>query len=86
MQTMKAAVTTNPVSLAGAIAAAVSKEGKAEIRAIGAGAVNQAVKAIAVARGQPVERIWFACRDLRRYPRMETSGPQFGSRWRHYED
>lgn len=51
METMKAAVTTNPVSLAGAIAAAVSKEGKAEIIAIGAGAVNQAVKAIAVARG-----------------------------------
>lgn len=51
METMKAAATTNPVSLAGAIAAAVNKDGKAEIRAIGAGAVNQAVKAIAVARG-----------------------------------
>lgn len=51
MEIMKVASTTNPASLAGAIATSVTAEGKAEIRAIGAGAVNQAVKAIAVARG-----------------------------------
>lgn len=42
---------SNPNSLAGAIAAAVKEQGKAEIQTIGAGALNQAIKAIAVARG-----------------------------------
>lgn len=35
---------------AGAIAGAVRKRGQAEVRAIGAGAVNQAIKSVAVAR------------------------------------
>lgn len=42
---------SNPNSLAGAIAAAVKEQGKAELQTIGAGALNQAIKAIAVARG-----------------------------------
>lgn len=37
-------------SVAGAIAATIKEKDKVEIRAIGAGAINQAVKAIAVAR------------------------------------
>lgn len=38
-------------SVAGALAGVLRENGKAEIQAIGAGALNQAVKAIAIARG-----------------------------------
>jgi stage V sporulation protein S len=38
-------------AVAGAIAGVVREHGRADIQAIGAGAVNQAVKAIAIARG-----------------------------------
>jgi len=37
--------------VAGAIAGVFRKEGKVELQAIGAGAINQAVKAIAISRG-----------------------------------
>lgn len=50
METLKVSSKSNPNSVAGAIAGALSKENTVEIQAIGAGAVNQAVKAIAVAR------------------------------------
>ena len=42
---------SNPTLVAGALAAVVRKEGTVELQAVGAGAVNQAVKAIAIARG-----------------------------------
>lgn len=42
---------SNPAAVAGAIAGVVREHGKVEVTAIGAGAVNQAVKAIAIARG-----------------------------------
>lgn len=42
---------TNPQSLASAIAHAVYGNKKVILRAVGAGAVNQAVKAVAIARG-----------------------------------
>ena len=38
-------------SVAGAIAGVVREAGRADVQAIGAGAVNQAVKAAAIARG-----------------------------------
>jgi stage V sporulation protein S len=38
-------------SVAGAIAGVVREHGRADVQAIGAGAVNQAVKAVAIARG-----------------------------------
>jgi stage V sporulation protein S len=38
-------------AVAGAIAGVVREHGRADLQAIGAGAVNQAVKAIAIARG-----------------------------------
>ena len=38
-------------SVAGALAGVLREKGSAEIQAIGAGALNQAVKAIAIARG-----------------------------------
>ena len=48
---LKVSANSNPKSVAGALAAVFREQGKVEIQAIGAGAVNQAVKAIAIARG-----------------------------------
>jgi len=42
---------SSPTSVAGAIAGFIKEEGKVELQCIGAGAVNQATKAIAIARG-----------------------------------
>lgn len=42
---------TNPRAVAGAIAESIKEKESVVITAIGAGAVNQAVKAIAIARG-----------------------------------
>ena len=51
MTTLKVSTKSNPAKVAGAIAGVVREEGKAEIQTIGAGSLNQAVKAIAIARG-----------------------------------
>ena len=51
MTRLKAGAKTNPNSLAGAIAGLIREEGSVEIQTIGAGALNQAVKAVAIARG-----------------------------------
>ncbi|MCW2278424.1 stage V sporulation protein S [Heliophilum fasciatum] len=51
MEGLKVSAQSNPKSVAGALAAILREKGKAEIQAVGAGAVNQAVKAIAIARG-----------------------------------
>jgi stage V sporulation protein S len=51
IEVLKVAGTSRPVSVAGAIAGVVRNQGRVEIHAIGAGAVNQAVKAIAISRG-----------------------------------
>ena len=51
MELLKVSSKSNPKAVAGALAGVIREEGKAELQAIGAGAVNQAVKAIAIARG-----------------------------------
>ena len=51
MEILKISSKSNPNSVAGAIAGLVKESSKAEMQAIGAGAINQAVKAIAIARG-----------------------------------
>ncbi len=51
MEVLKVASNSNPNKVAGALAGVIREEGRAELQAIGAGAVNQAIKAIAVARG-----------------------------------
>lgn len=51
MDVLKVSSKSNPNAVAGALAGAVREKGSAEIQAIGAGAVNQAVKAVAIARG-----------------------------------
>ena len=42
---------SNPASVAGAITGVVRETGRCVLQAIGAGAVNQVVKAVAIARG-----------------------------------
>ncbi len=51
METLKVAAKSNPNAVAGALAEAIRKEGSAEVQVVGAGALNQAVKAVAIARG-----------------------------------
>ncbi|MEH7886915.1 stage V sporulation protein S [Bacillus sp. JJ1609] len=48
---LKVSSNSNPNSVAGAIAGALRERGSTEIQVIGAGALNQAIKAIAIARG-----------------------------------
>jgi len=51
MELLKVSSKSNPKAVAGALAGVLREEGKVELQAIGAGAVNQSVKAIAIARG-----------------------------------
>ncbi len=51
MEVLKVASNSNPNKVAGALAGVIRENGRAELQAIGAGAVNQAIKAIAIARG-----------------------------------
>ncbi len=51
MEVLKVSAQSNPKSVAGALAAVLREKGFAEIQAVGAGAVNQSIKAIAIARG-----------------------------------
>ncbi len=48
---IRVAATSRSTAVAGAVAGVVREHGRADVQAIGAGAVNQAVKAIAIARG-----------------------------------
>lgn len=51
MDVLRVSSGSNPNAVAGAIASIIKKGEVAEMQAIGAAAVNQAVKAIAIARG-----------------------------------
>ncbi|MCS7201839.1 MAG: stage V sporulation protein S [Dictyoglomus sp.] len=51
MEVLKVSAKSNPNAVAGALAGVIRERGRAEIQVIGAGAVNQAVKAIAITRG-----------------------------------
>jgi len=51
MTIMKVAATSNPRAVAGAVANTVREAQHADVQAIGPKAVNQAIKAIAIARG-----------------------------------
>ncbi|MBE7120088.1 stage V sporulation protein S [Bacillus cereus] len=48
---LKVSSKSSPNSVAGAIAGVLRTSGKVEIQVIGAGSLNQAIKAIAIARG-----------------------------------
>ncbi|MEW8955041.1 stage V sporulation protein S [Clostridium sp.] len=51
MEVLKVSAQSQPKSVAGALAAVLRDRENAEIQAVGAGAVNQAIKAIAITRG-----------------------------------
>ena len=51
MEVLKVSTKSSPNSVAGAISGVVREHGSVEIQAIGAGASNQAIKAVALARG-----------------------------------
>ncbi|HIT10738.1 MAG TPA: stage V sporulation protein S [Candidatus Onthousia faecigallinarum] len=51
METLKVSSKSNPNSVAGALANVFRSSGSVEIQAVGAGALNQAIKAVAIARG-----------------------------------
>ena len=51
METLKVGTKSNPNSVAGALANVIRQTGSVEMQAIGAGALNQAIKGIAIARG-----------------------------------
>lgn len=51
MESLKVSASSQPKAVAGAIAAITRNNENVEIETIGAGAVNQAVKSIAIARG-----------------------------------
>ena len=51
MDIIKVSAKSRSTSVAGAIAGVIREHGRAEVQSIGAGAVNQAIKATAIARG-----------------------------------
>ena len=51
MDVLKVSSKSVPNAVAGALAGVIREKGVTEIQAIGAGAINQAIKAIAIARG-----------------------------------
>lgn len=51
LATLKVGSQSDPNKVAGALAGTIREQGKAEMQTIGAGALNQAIKSIAIARG-----------------------------------
>lgn len=51
MEVLRVSSQSKPNAVAGAIASVMKEQGIVEVQAIGAGATNQAVKAVAIARG-----------------------------------
>lgn len=51
MDVLKVSSRSKPSSVAGALAGMLREHGYVELQAIGAGAVNQAIKSLAIARG-----------------------------------
>jgi len=51
MAVLRVSSRSDPNAVAGALAGTIREQGKAEMQTIGAGALNQAVKSIAIARG-----------------------------------
>ena len=49
-EVLKVSAHSRPSAVAGAIAGVIRSQGRADVQAIGAGATNQAIKAVAIAR------------------------------------
>ena len=75
METLKVSSKSEPKSVAGAIAAILRTGEPVEINAIGAAAVNQVVKSIAVARGYvEADEIDLVC--IPAFSRLEVDGQE----------
>ncbi len=61
MEVLKVSTKSNPHSCAGAMAGVVRRDGVAEVQVVGAGALNQAVKAIAIARSYLTPAVDLVC-------------------------
>jgi stage V sporulation protein S len=51
LEVLKVSSKSNPNSCAGALAGVLRQHGQVEVQVVGAGALNQAIKAVAIARG-----------------------------------
>jgi stage V sporulation protein S len=51
VEVLKVSSRSNPNAVAGALAGVIRQSGAVEVQVVGAGALNQAVKAVAIARG-----------------------------------
>jgi stage V sporulation protein S len=51
LEVLKVSSKSNPNSCAGALAGVLRQHGAVEVQVVGAGALNQAIKAVAIARG-----------------------------------
>ena len=56
MEVLKVSAKSVPNAVAGAIAGEIREHGEVEVQAVGAGAANQAIKAVAIARGYLAQR------------------------------
>ncbi|MBP0954292.1 MAG: stage V sporulation protein S [Oscillospiraceae bacterium] len=75
MEVLKVSSGSAPNMVAGAIANVMRRDGKVELQTIGAGATNQAVKAIAIARGYLIPvGINLTCTPL--FGKTETDGTE----------
>lgn len=54
-EVLKVSTRSRPSAVAGAIAGVIRESGSAEVQSIGAGATNQAIKAVAIARSYLME-------------------------------
>ena len=54
-EVLKVSSRSNPNSVAGAMAGVIRQSGTVEVQVVGAGALNQAIKALAIARGYVAE-------------------------------
>jgi len=55
VEVLKVSTRSNPNAIAGAMAGVIRQSGTVEVQVVGAGALNQAIKALAIARGYVAE-------------------------------
>lgn len=84
VEVLKVSAKSNPNSVAGAIAGIVRKDGGVEMQVIGAGALNQSIKAVAIAEDflHRQELTWYADRRLWILKLKTKRKQRFGCYWR----
>ena len=80
MDIIKVAATSRSTAVAGAIAGVMREKGQVDVQAIGAGAVNQATKAVIIARGYlELDGDWFLKRLVPKMARSCGAGHMNGA-------